>query len=133
MKVSETATGYIHRSYIRNAHAPGCVRKCVRNRLLTTEFAPLADTAELIASELVTNAIQAGRRAIIKVRLEFEGRAVLFHVWDDNEDEFPRLRKGDDEHGRGLHLVTALSAEWNWYRDTANGGKWVWTKIISEN
>jgi len=84
----------------------------------------VADDAYLVVSELVTNAITHGRppidlhvhRTANEVVLEVQDRAVYR----------PRRRRAeqDDEHGRGLHIVSVLADRWG---SRATGtGKSVW-------
>lgn len=102
---------------------PGAV-PCARlhTRLVLREWQQisLVETAELVASELVTNAI-AATRAIgsvcpVWLRLASDGSRTLVLVGDASPDP-PRLigPAGDTEGGRGLLLVEALSSGWGWY------------------
>ncbi|WP_372510428.1 ATP-binding protein [Actinomadura madurae] len=83
----------------------------------------LTDTAQLLVSELVTNALVhgAGSLGLRMVR----GRTLLCEVRDDGAD-LPHLRHADatDESGRGLQLVNHLAARWGTHR--VEGGKIVW-------
>jgi anti-sigma regulatory factor (Ser/Thr protein kinase) len=99
--------------------------------------ADLAADCELIVAELVTNAIQAGRRLpgdaeSLPVRLRLAGRprGVQVEVWDGSDDlpEPGRDRPDDEPGGWGLILVAALAARWGTYR-TAGGGKCVWAVL----
>jgi anti-sigma regulatory factor (Ser/Thr protein kinase) len=100
-------------------------------------MASLAADCELIVAELVTNAIQAGRRlpgmtVPQPVRLRLTGRplGVQVEVWDasDAMPEPGRKRPGDEPGGWGLVLVAALAARWGTYR-TVGGGKCVWAVL----
>jgi anti-sigma regulatory factor (Ser/Thr protein kinase) len=100
-------------------------------------MAGLAADCELVVAELVTNAIQAGRRlpgatVPLPVRLRLTGRppGVQVEVWDGSDDlpEPGRERPGDEAGGWGLVLVDALAARWGTYR-TAGGGKCVWALL----
>jgi serine phosphatase RsbU (regulator of sigma subunit)/anti-sigma regulatory factor (Ser/Thr protein kinase) len=83
----------------------------------------LADTTQLLVSELVTNALRYATGQIT-VRLVREGTLVC-EVLDDSA-AVPRLRHAgsDDETGRGLHVVSQLAQRWG-TRRTASG-KVVW-------
>jgi anti-sigma regulatory factor (Ser/Thr protein kinase) len=87
----------------------------------------LAQRAELIVSELVTNAVRAstgpdGRPRygeaglpVVVLRLSNDGTRVLIEVWD----EIPSMpvteqADPDDESGRGLMLIEAISDGWTW-------------------
>jgi anti-sigma regulatory factor (Ser/Thr protein kinase) len=114
--------------------ATPCARLHARNLMHEWGLHDLADTIELIVSEVVTNAVKAsmdqnGRPlytadnglACIHLRLSTDRQAVLVEVWDENfrlpEPARPHL---DDENGRGLMLVDALAARWGW--DLPNSG-----------
>ncbi len=64
------------------------------------------------------------------LRLSCDQRCVLVEVWDDSVTaparKSPRL---DDESGRGLMLVEALSDRWGWYVPHGPGGKVVWAEV----
>lgn len=81
---------------------------------------------ELITSELVTNAMVHGG-APVDVRLQLTGSRVVLEVQDDATSDLPRTRNPheEDEHGRGLHIVDALSDEWG--TRTTPRGKCVWS------
>ncbi|MDX3385339.1 ATP-binding protein [Streptomyces niveiscabiei] len=91
----------------------------------------LADNAELLLSELVTNAVNAktlpGREILVEVALT--ERELRIEVADAS-DEQPELRHAGalDEGGRGLVLVDALATEWGTgARDGV--GKVVWVTL----
>jgi len=125
--------------------ATPCARLHARNLMHEWGLHDLADTIELIVSELVTNAVKAsmdqdGRPrytadnglACIHLRLSTDRQAVLVEVWDENsrlpEPARPDL---DDESGRGLMLVDALAARWGWDLPNSGRGKIVWALVES--
>ena len=86
----------------------------------------LADTTELLVSELVTNALRHGEGEI-RLRL-LRDRTLVCEVWDANRVQ-PRRRRAQatDEGGRGLQLVDLLSENWG-SRPTPHG-KAVWFSL----
>jgi anti-sigma regulatory factor (Ser/Thr protein kinase) len=83
----------------------------------------LAD-AVLATSELVTNAVLHGRPPV-ELRLRVEGSDVLIEVRDRATYQPRKLRPDEeDEHGRGLQIVAALSARWG--TRATEDGKAVW-------
>jgi anti-sigma regulatory factor (Ser/Thr protein kinase) len=100
----------------------------------------LAETTELLVSELVTNAVRAAATrdypAPVRLRLSSDKSRVLVEVWDADprppapEDptasSFPDL---DSETGRGLFLVAALSHRWSWHPSRDQSGKVIWCEI----
>ena len=86
----------------------------------------VVDDLALITSELVTNALVHGG-APVDLRLQRSGARVVLEVQDDAERQLPRARNPDDdeEHGRGIHIVEALSDEWG--TRSTDRGKCVWS------
>jgi anti-sigma regulatory factor (Ser/Thr protein kinase) len=90
-------------------------------------LAELADSAESVVAELVTNAVEATRREHLEepVRLSLLVglRTVLIVVWDPSgSPPVPGSPSGEDETGRGLIIVDTLSARWDW-KPAPGGGK----------
>jgi hypothetical protein len=109
----------------------------------------IAETVELVVSELTTNAVNAsavaaggpaGRKAgwlaprWVALFLASDRHRVLVQVWDG--DPAPPQLAGvaeNAESGRGLLLVEALSEDWGWYWPAgSNQGKWVWAAVASQ-
>lgn len=93
-------------------------RAAVRDRLHDWGLDKLAEPAELMVGELVTNAVRHSHGAPVTVRL-VRGDTLLCEV-DDDDHELPSLRGAgpDDEFGRGLRVVSALAREWGASRTT---------------
>jgi anti-sigma regulatory factor (Ser/Thr protein kinase) len=75
------------------------------------------EDAETVASELIANAItHAGAPAVSLELTCLEGTRALAIVVTDPCPLPPVKRDpaADTEHGRGLHVVDALSARWGW-------------------
>jgi len=77
----------------------------------------LAEDAALIVSELMTNARDASaalpERPPITLRLLVDEKSLLIEVWDQSPlDLEPCEADSDDECGRGLAVVAALSTRW---------------------
>jgi anti-sigma regulatory factor (Ser/Thr protein kinase) len=103
----------------------------------------LADTAELLTSELVTNAVQAMAaqedQSAVALRLSTDHVRVLIEVWDaDPQPPVPKDPGVDDMPGpeeegeRGLFLVAALSRRWSWYLTRNPMGKVVWCELAAD-
>jgi serine phosphatase RsbU (regulator of sigma subunit) len=107
---------------------PSAVREArtlIRDRLARWELSELSFTTELLATELLTNAVRhvGGRMAL---SLIMEDDALVCEVYDSS-DAMPRQRHPDPdtaETGRGLHVVARLSRRWGVRRTIA--GKVVW-------
>jgi anti-sigma regulatory factor (Ser/Thr protein kinase) len=98
----------------------------------------LAADTELLTSELVTNAVKATvgqQQAAIRLRLSSDSARVMVEVWDaDPQPPIPRAlaENGQDEGGRGLFLVAALSSRCDWYRTREPPGKVVWCELAAD-
>ncbi|MFD9126899.1 SpoIIE family protein phosphatase [Kitasatospora sp. NPDC059571] len=100
-------------------------RTLVARQLAAWNLDDLADSTELIISELVTNAIRYGQGPV-QLRL-IRDRGLLCEVSDASATApHMRLANEGDEGGRGLFLVMTLSRRWG----TRYGvrGKTVWSE-----
>ncbi|MEU5428248.1 ATP-binding protein [Streptomyces olivoreticuli] len=94
---------------------PGDARKAVRHTVLTWGLAQeIADTAELLVSELVTNAVihaQGSDFCLVICRARHESLSVI--VVDDGHGVPTRRASSDSAtNGRGLILVDCLADGW---------------------
>jgi anti-sigma regulatory factor (Ser/Thr protein kinase) len=134
-------------SYLELGAFPGAV-SCARlhARLVLTEWGlgAMADTGELVVSELVTNAVTATEGLIasryggqrrpgrppVRLWLQSDLATLVVMVWDGG-DGMPRRVAPDpgSQSGRGLWLVEARSDEWGVFRPDGATGKVVWARI----
>ncbi|MFB7662755.1 SpoIIE family protein phosphatase [Kitasatospora sp. NPDC056138] len=101
-------------------------RTLVREQLAAWRLTALADTVELLVSELVTNAVRVARDHVQLQLIRVD--KLLVEVSDDNHN-LPSLEPAEsmDECGRGLHLVSKLSERWGTARKAV--GKVVWFEL----
>jgi len=99
-------------------------------------LAELTETAELVVSEVATNALRESRAlrqplpSPIHLWLRAHPLSLVVMVWDANPQPPIRKEVGDDAvSGRGLMIVEALSSRWGWYEPQDMGGKCVWCEI----
>lgn len=109
-----------------------CARLHVVHVLHEWGLRDLAGDAEMIVSELITNAIDASallpERPPVSLRLLLTGKSLVIEVWDHSPLGLePREADADDECGRGLTVVAALSDRWGWDR-TGRNRKVVWAE-----
>ena len=109
-----------------------CARLHTRQLLWEWQLTDPGD-AELLVSELVTNAIQVSqaddRTASVRLWLLADQAQVVMLVWDDSPlPPVPVSGSETEENGRGLLLVDTLSERWG-YLPAANGGKFVWAIV----
>jgi hypothetical protein len=113
-------------------------RKFTRNTLREWGLASLVDDAEAIVGEFVANAVShAGRSTMSAVAGPPLGLRLLRRTGEvmcavlDPSDTAPVLRMPDrnEEAGRGLQMVDALSDVWGWSPVTGRG-KAVWAILF---
>ncbi len=115
---------------------PGTVptaRQLARQMLRKWRMESFTESAELLVTELVTNAVLACHemklREVIRLWLVPAGEEVLIVVWDASPQQPVRMNAGNAaEGGRGLMLVEAFSERWGW-RPAIGGGKFVWAVL----
>ena len=93
------------------------------------------ETAELLVSELVTNAVrfsgdpartlrysERANASLISLSLRHFREGLLIEVYDTDNNTLIRSSPDDDaESGRGLMLVDALSKEWSYFFPPCGG------------
>jgi hypothetical protein len=106
----------------------------------------LAEYGELVASELTANVIRAaagpgghprhgdvGRLPVLWLRLLSDRARLQVEVWDNipvaHGVPAPRHAGPDEESGRGLELVDAVSLDWGWEHQPGEGLKRVWAVL----
>ncbi|MET8637225.1 SpoIIE family protein phosphatase [Streptomyces sp. NPDC004680] len=103
----------------------GHARALTTRQLARWQLEHLADSTELIVSELITNAVRHGSGPV-RLRL-IRHRFLTCEVYDTSCSS-PRLRhpRATDVNGRGLFLVAQLSRKWG-TRHTPDG-KLIWAE-----
>ena len=118
-------------------------RLFTRQRLSQWGLNQLISDAELVLSELVTNAVNATgttnprprwselhNLALITVRLVVTADSLVIEVWDrDPSPPVPKEAAEAEEAGRGLLIVGALCRRWNYFYPES-GGKAVWGELV---
>ena len=119
---------------------------CARayTRVIMEEWAlpVMTDPAELIVSELVTNSVKASADSsgrprygedglpVMHLRLACDHARVLIEVWDSvPSPPAARQARPDEEGGRGLALIQAMSDRWGWTTVPGWPGKVVWAEL----
>ncbi|MFF9397909.1 ATP-binding protein [Streptomyces sp. NPDC014744] len=118
-------------------HDPRAVtvsRRTLRLILTLHDLLPLSETAELVASELVGNAVRH-TKGPAALRLRWAGRVLRIGVWDtDPTPPAPPLHSSAEaDSGRGLDLIHNCTNGWGWYPLTSTGdsGKFVWCELVA--
>jgi len=129
----DTSTAHLELPAV--AEAAGTARRFTRFVLAAWSAQVSAEDADLIVSELVTNALTAseqlpGSMVVLALAALADG-GVRIDVWDPvKSGPLAVVRAGrDDEGGRGLLLVDALSSAWG-QADCATGTQ-VWARLTA--
>jgi len=114
--------------------AVGCGREHARLVLTEWGLGHLIDDAVLIASALLTNALQAsqalGNSTPIALRLLASDEQLIIEAWDQWVENYDFKRApGDGEHGRGLAVIDALSNRWGTGR-LSDDYKVIWAELL---
>ncbi|MEU6822595.1 ATP-binding protein [Streptomyces atriruber] len=97
----------------------------------------LAEAAELVATELIANAVQH-TKGPAALRMQWAGAVLRIGVWDT--DPTPPSPAGaatgwDETGGRGLGLVRECADGWGWCareRQDEGRGKLVWCELTGD-
>ncbi len=106
-------------------------RQLVREICYLLDLGEVADVAELLASEVVTNAVRHAHTDCLRVVVQVSGTELKVTV-ADNDSRPPVLRRpaANSLGGRGLHLLDSLAEDWGvteWPE-----GKAVWFSLSTE-
>jgi serine phosphatase RsbU (regulator of sigma subunit)/anti-sigma regulatory factor (Ser/Thr protein kinase) len=108
------------------AQTPGRARRLVRQALRRWDLEEQLEAAELLVSEIVTNAVRYAERPITLRLLRTD---VLRCEVGDDAPLLPRMRHAapEEEGGRGLYLVNRMAQRWGATR--LGAGKVVWFEL----
>ncbi|MFI9603117.1 ATP-binding protein [Streptomyces sp. NPDC052043] len=123
--------------YIPNdARAVTISRRTLRLILTMHGLIRLIDTAELLATELVSNAVRH-TKGPAALRVRWSVGVLRIGAWDTDpappEPPMPLEQVVDLEEGRGLALVRACADLWGWQPLSREGnrGKYVWCDLLA--
>ncbi|MFF7641049.1 ATP-binding protein [Streptomyces canus] len=109
-------------------------RRTLRLVLTMHGLIRLVDTAELLAAELVSNAVRH-TKGPAALRMRWSAGVLRIGAWDaDPEPPEPPAELeliGEAEQGRGLALVRSCADLWGWQplARKGNRGKYVWFEL----
>ncbi|MFF5968305.1 ATP-binding protein [Streptomyces collinus] len=126
---AEDGAPVVTRTFPRQPNSVSQAREFVHAALVDWKLSDLADAAEVVTSELATNAVQHARCGAYRVTLRRLGDDCVRVAVIDRSRAKPEMAKADDdmEHGRGLALVAAMSARWG--TEPLDWGKRVWADL----
>ncbi|MEU9476218.1 ATP-binding protein [Streptomyces sp. NPDC048191] len=136
MPENESFESWGYTLYIPNdLRAVTVCRRTLRLILTLHGLIGIVDTAELLAAELVSNAVRHTKGpAALRVRRTPEGM-VWIGAWDTDpappDPPRPLERVAELEDGRGLAMVKSCSDYWGWQPTARFGdrGKYVWCEL----
>jgi anti-sigma regulatory factor (Ser/Thr protein kinase) len=114
--------------------APSVARLFIRNLCAEWGATSVCDVAELLSSELVTNAVIHARSAV-ELEAAYDDKSNLrIDVYDRSPgvvDSEPSQASDGAEGGRGLAIVSRLASRWG--VETLAQGKRVWFTLANPN
>ncbi|UQI42989.1 ATP-binding protein [Streptomyces sp. HU2014] len=118
------------RRWARHPRCVGLARTELRKALGEWGLESVEDSAVVVLSELLTNAVvhartSPGREIQTCFRHEFDGVVIAV---EDEYERLPMFRTPDEEGGRGLALVAGLADNWG-VSDREGVGKSVWAVL----
>ncbi|MEU1786492.1 ATP-binding protein [Streptomyces sparsogenes] len=93
----------------------------------------MCDNAELVVSELFTNAVRHTSSEEVRCMMQLRGKRLRLEVADQGcarTEPQARSVSVDQEGGRGLMLVEALSEAWGVRPDAGGTGRAVWAYLV---
>ncbi|MGW5866790.1 ATP-binding protein [Streptomyces sp. NPDC055239] len=123
---SEAFTGILP----REAESARAARQMVDKAVADWGLSELAETARLVASELVGNAVVHGKGSSIRVTVARVATDRVKVAVVDLSLQVPQIARTDEalgESGRGLFLIDALTPRWG--VDEFRWGKRVWVEV----
>ena len=130
-EMSHTPTVRAHAN-LRLPHsdrAPRLARAFVAENLQGWQLDDMVETALLVVSEVVTNAV-IHARSDAELLLERTPTALRISVIDHGEGLSQREKTGRGDGGRGVVIVEALSSRWG--TEPTDGGNCVWAELAIE-
>jgi anti-sigma regulatory factor (Ser/Thr protein kinase) len=112
---------------------PALAREAVRINLPSHVLPDVRQDAQLLTSEIVTNAVRhsgATKTDLIGLRLETTDERVLVEVEDVGEGfDKPQALPAPEVGGYGLHLVNAIAQQWG-VREGVRPPTVVWFELL---
>lgn len=104
-------------------------QRLVSSALHTWHLEDGEDAARHVVAELVANAVCHAQMSSVRVTVSRTGERTVRIAVVDRSHDLPHIRHAgpDEEHGRGLAIVTALSTAWG--VTPLRWGKRVWADV----
>jgi anti-sigma regulatory factor (Ser/Thr protein kinase) len=127
--VASAVEGLVAESLKRVPEAANLARHLVRGALASWELPGLSDAAGLLVTELVSNAVRhaTGDELRVDIARLVRGQVRISVLDQDRTKPTIKPLSLEEESGRGLLLIEAMSAAWG--VDLLPGGKRVWAEL----
>jgi anti-sigma regulatory factor (Ser/Thr protein kinase) len=127
-QLDDPAPRSAQRRFPGDASSAPSARRFAGDVITAWGLSEVADTAQLLLGEVITNAVQH-TVGDVRVRVAHEAGRLRVEVIDGS-DRVPDVRPidTDAENGRGLFIVQALADGWG-YEPVETGGKTVWFEL----
>ena len=117
---------------VADAHAPATGRLVTAALVSLWGLPDLREDAQLIVSELVTNAVQhAPGGEPLELELSRQDRGIRISLADSSADHPVVVVAADRPRGRGMLLIEALCTAWG--AEDRPGGKRVWVDLVQSS
>jgi anti-sigma regulatory factor (Ser/Thr protein kinase) len=126
MRTPDAMKPELRRELASDVASPAQARTLVRQMLQVWDADGECEVAELLTSELVTNAVRHAATEIL-LRVEVDDARVRIEV-SDTSAEMPRIRAKPDVGGYGLRIVDELATRWG-VEAVPDNGKTVWFEL----
>jgi len=126
MRSPDAMNPELERELAADVASPAQARALVRRMLRLWEADGESEIAELLTSELVTNAVRHAASEIM-LRVEVDDLRVRVEVTDTSA-AMPRIRETPDVGGYGLRIVDELATRWG-VESIPDDGKTVWFEL----
>jgi anti-sigma regulatory factor (Ser/Thr protein kinase) len=112
-----------------DATAPAEVRHLLQSKLEAVGCGDAVPAAQLLASEVVTNAVIHTNCEECEVVIEVDDRVVRVSVHDCDRHSLPKILPADPGRYGGLGLKIVNDVACGWGCDTSGHGKTVWFEL----
>lgn len=129
LQTHEDGTPLVTKIFPREPESVPVACRFVHGALEEWNLSGLAGAAELVTSELATNAVLHARHGTFRVTLRRRGGGQVRVSVTDKSRTLPEPADpaDDEDHGRGLAIVEAVSQQWG--AEPLKRGKRVWADL----
>lgn len=118
----------VNETYLSEASSVSLTRRQVDKALQAWGHDELCDTAQMLISEMATNAVRHCTGATFSVNVSLAEDSLCLAV-QDSSPRLPQVNHSDDdqENGRGMMIITMIADTWGVHEHAS--GKTVWAHL----